>query len=234
MMDLAHRHDIAEMMDAPDTPPADYAAALRDLAAVNRVTRTHAPILAWLSRATRGWPQGSAVSVLDVASGHGDLLRAIHAWATRAGFTPVLSGVDLNPRSAVEAAAHTAPGVTIAWHTADVFAFTPAPKPDFIVSSQFAHHLSDDEIVAFLQWLERHAARGWLVADIHRHVIPYYGFRILCRIFFWHRIVRIDGTISVARSLTPAEWRGLLARAGLEARVRWHALFRLTIGRLKP
>ncbi len=233
-MDLSHRHDIAERMDDPDVPAADYAAALRDLAAVNRVTRTHAPVLAWLRQATRDWPAGSALSVLDVASGHGDLLRAIHSFATRAGFTPVLSGVDLNPRSAVEAAAHTPPDMAITWHTADVFAFTPQPRPDFIVSAQFAHHLTDNEIVAFLQWMERCAARGWLVTDIHRHVIPYYGFRLLCRLFFWHRIVRLDGTISIARSLTPAEWRSLLARVGVQARVRWHALFRISIGRLKP
>jgi 2-polyprenyl-3-methyl-5-hydroxy-6-metoxy-1,4-benzoquinol methylase len=233
-MDLSRRHDITEMMDLPDTPPAEYAAALRDLAAVNRVTRTHAPILAWLRQATRSWPPGSPLSLLDVASGHGDLLRAIHRWATTAGFVPVLSGVDLNPRSAREAADHTPPDMTITWHTADVFAFAPDRRPDFIVSSHFAHHLSDNQIITLLQWMEKQSARGWLVADIHRHVIPYYGFRLLCRIFFWHPIVRIDGTISVARSLTPREWRTLLARAGLEARVRWHAIFRISIGRIKP
>ncbi len=233
-MDLSHRHDIAEMMDLPDTPPADYAAALRDLAAVNRITRTHAPILAWLQQATRGWPVGRTLSLLDVASGHGDLLRAIHRWATRAGFVPILSGVDLNPRSAAEAAAHTPSDMTITWHTADVFDFVPGPPPDFIVSAQFAHHLSDGQIVTLLQWMELHAGRGWLLADIHRHVIPYYGFPLLCRLFFWHPIVRIDGQISVARSLTPQEWRALLARAGLEAKVRWHAIFRISIGRIKP
>jgi len=36
-----------------------------------------------------------------------DLLRAIHSWATRRGLMLVLSGIDLNPRSAIEAVAAT-------------------------------------------------------------------------------------------------------------------------------
>lgn len=232
-MDLSHRHDIPEMMDDPSISAEDYAASLRDLARVNWVTRTHTPVLAWLDHATRAWPAGQIISVLDVASGHGDLLRAVHRWALKRGLQPVLSGIDLNPRSATEAALATPEGAEITWRTGDVFEDAPNPKPDFIISSQFAHHLTDAQALAFLRWLEAHAARGWLVADIHRHVIPYYGFRVLCWAFGWHRIVRLDGTISVARSFTPAEWRSLVAQAGLDATVKWHALFRITIGRIR-
>ncbi len=232
-MDLSHRHDLEEEMDGPDVPPAEYAAALRDLSRVNVVTRTHAPILAWLRSATKEWPHGHELRLLDVASGHGDLLRATHRWATRRGFVPVLTGIDLNPSSAIVAAAATPDDMRITWQTGDVFDHRPIPPPNFIVSSQFAHHLTDTQLVDFLLWLERHATKGWLIADLHRHVIPYYGFRVLCRIAFWHSIVRTDGTISIARSLTPSEWRALLDRAGLTAEVRWHPLFRLTIARLK-
>ena len=42
-----------------------------------------------------------------------DLLRAIHSWATRRGLMPVLSGIDLNPRSAIEAVAATPTGTVI-------------------------------------------------------------------------------------------------------------------------
>jgi 2-polyprenyl-3-methyl-5-hydroxy-6-metoxy-1,4-benzoquinol methylase len=231
-MDLSHRHDLPERMDDPDVSPEDYARALGELAMVNRLTRTHAPILSWLNRATRGWAPGTTVSILDVASGHGDLLRAIHRWAMRRHLVPVLAGIDLNPRSAIEAAAATPPEMTILWQTGDVFDHVPATRPDFIVSSQFVHHLSDDQVVDFLRWMERHAARGWFIGDIHRHAIPYYGFRVLCRLMAWSAIVRLDGTISVARSFRKPEWRALLARAGLEAEVTWHLPFRLCVGRL--
>jgi hypothetical protein len=63
-MDLSRRSEMPEMMDDADISVLDYAQALRDLATVNHITRTHAPVLAWLRRATRDWPEGWAVSVL--------------------------------------------------------------------------------------------------------------------------------------------------------------------------
>jgi SAM-dependent methyltransferase len=206
---------------------------LRDLARVNRVTFTHRPILAWLDAVTAELPRGSRVSVLDIASGQGDLLRAIRVWGRDRGFRLILEGLDLNPQSAVEAEAATPPLMGIVWTTGNVFSHVPDPTPDFIVSSQFTHHLDDADVVAFVQWLDRHAGRGWLIADLHRHWIPYYGFRFLCWMLGFHRIVRIDGTISIARSFRRMEWQALLERAGIAADIGWRIPFRYCISRLK-
>ena len=231
-MDLARRSDLPEVMDDPEFPLADYQRCLRDLAALNRLTMTHRPTLRWLRHATQGWEAGRALSVLDVAYGDGDLLRAIHRWATRQGLAPVLSGIDLNPRSAAVAAA-TPPGEAIAWHTGDVFAYTPAPPPDFIVSSQFLHHLPDEMVVACLAWMERHAQRGWCVVDIHRHALPYYGFDLLARAMGWHRVVRTDGTISIARGFRLGEWRALVSAVVPDAAASWQFPFRLSARHLR-
>lgn len=232
-MNLAQRSDLPEVMDDPATPPAVYARCLHDLATVNRVTFTHRPTLRWLDRATRDLPADTAVSILDVACGEGDLLRAIHGWATRRGRPVHLEGIDLNPRSAVAAAAQTPPGVTIRWRTGDVFAYAPQPKPDYIVSSQFTHHLADADVVRFLRWLDLHAARGWFVADLHRSQFAYWGFGLLATIAGWHPIVRQDGMVSVARSFRRADWRRLLAEAGLTAEIHWRLAFRWCVGQLK-
>ncbi|CAH2600410.1 Methyltransferase domain-containing protein [Rhodovastum atsumiense] len=233
-MDLSRRSDLPEVMNDPATPPEVLARCLADLATVNRLTLTHRPTLRFLARATRDWPRGTPVSVLDVAYGQGDLLRAVHRWALRAGLVPVLAGLDLDPRSAGIAAAATPADMTIAWQTGDVFDHVPNPPPDFIVSSQFAHHLNDAQILAFLRWMDLHARRGWFISDLHRHALPYYGFRLLARMMRWHRIIREDGTISIARAFRPGEWRALLTEAGVtQARVRWHMPFRLCVARLR-
>ena len=233
-MDLSRRSDQPEVMNDASTPPEVFARCLADLAAVNRLTLTHRPTLRFLARATRDWPRGSPLSVLDVAYGDGDLLRAIHRWAIRVGLLPVLAGVDLDPRSAGIAAAASQPGVDIDWRSGDVFDYLPDPAPDFVVSSQFTHHLTDKQVVAFIRWMEAHARRGWLIADVQRHVIPYYGFRVLAWIMRWHRIIRQDGTISIARAFRIGEWRALLAEAGVtQATVRWHMPFRLCVARLR-
>ena len=220
-------------MDDPALPQADYERCLHDLAAVNRVTFTHRPTLGWLDRATRALPAGRAVSILDVACGEGDLLRAIHRWAERRNRPVRVEGLDLNPRSAAAAAAQTPPDMTIAWRTGDAFAYAPDPRPDFIVTSQFTHHLPDAAIVQFLRWLERHAACGWFIADLHRAAFAYWGFGLLATVARWHPIVRRDGMISVARSFRRAEWQRFLAEAGVTAEVSWHLAFRWCVGRLK-
>lgn len=232
-MDFSRRSTEPEEMDAETTSAEDYARCLRDLAGVNRVTFTHQSTLNWLTRATRDLPRGARVSILDVACGHGDLLRAIRRWADKLGLAAILEGIDLNPRSAVVAAAVTTPEMAIAYRTGDVFDYDPAPSPDFIVSSQFAHHLTDDQVVRFLRWLDRHAARGWLIADLHRHALAYYGFPLLARAARWHRIVRQDGQISIARGFRRAEWERLLAEAGVTAEIQWSFPFRYGVGALK-
>jgi SAM-dependent methyltransferase len=106
-MDLSVRADLPELMDAADLDPIIYDRCLRDLAAVNRVTFTHRATLRWLSNAVESSPSGQEISVLDVAYGQGDLLRAIGTWAAKRGQKIRLSGIDLNPRSAAAARAAT-------------------------------------------------------------------------------------------------------------------------------
>jgi 2-polyprenyl-3-methyl-5-hydroxy-6-metoxy-1,4-benzoquinol methylase len=232
-MSLAQRSTQPEVMDTDLLSQAEYARCLRDLANVNRVTMTHRPTLQWLTRATRDLPRGSEISILDVGCGEGDLLRAIRRWSDKRGFSVTLEGLDLNPRSAVAATAATAPDMAIGWRTGDVFAFEPRPRPDYIVSSQFAHHLANADVVRFLHWLEDHAAGGWFISDLQRNAVSYYGFRVLALVAGWHRVVRTDGTISIARSFRRPEWERLLTEAGIQATVRGRIPFRLSVERLK-
>jgi len=230
-MDLSRRSDLSELMDDPALSRADYERCLHDLAAVNRVTLTHRPTLRWLDRATRDLPADRPVSILDVACGEGDLLRAVHRWAARRGRAVRLEGIDLNPRSALAAAAQTPPDAGIRWRTGDVFDYAPDPAPDLIVTSQFTHHLTDADVVRFLRWLEHHAARDWLIVDLHRAAFAYWGFGLLATVARWHPIVRRDGMISVARGFRRAEWERLLAEAGVPGDIRWHPGFRWSVSR---
>ena len=232
-MDLSRRSSLPELMDTERVDQADFARCLADLATVNRLTLAHRPTLAWLARATRELPPGGSFRVLDVACGEGDMLRAIARWAARHGLHPVLEGVDLNPHSAPAARAATPPGMAITFHTADVFEFRPELPPDFVVSSLFTHHLADAQVVRFLRWMSATARRGWFVNDLHRHPVSFHGFAALAAAARWHRFVRHDGPVSIARAFRPAEWQSLLAEAGVSAEVRRVFPFRLCVGHLE-
>jgi 2-polyprenyl-3-methyl-5-hydroxy-6-metoxy-1,4-benzoquinol methylase len=232
-MNLQHRSQQEEEMDAPSTDRQTYEICLRDLSQVNRLTFTHRPTLRWLREAVRTIPAGATITILDVACGHGDLLRAISTWAAKHQISVDLHGIDLNPRSADIASAATPLHMAITYHTADVFDFQPDNPVDLIVTSQFTHHLTDDAIVRLLLWADRTARHGWFIADLHRHALAYYGFPLLARLAGWHRIVRKDGQISIARSFRRKDWEALLARAGLQARIVWRLPFRYCVSALK-
>ena len=228
-MSLATRSALPELMDEPALDEAVYQACLSDLAALNRLTMTHRPTIIWLDRATRGLLPGAQISILDVAYGQGDLLRAVAKWANKRGFNAALSGIDLNPRSRAAAIAPTPEHDKIAYFTGDVFDFTPVSPPDYIVTSQFTHHLPDGELVRLLRWLQAHAVQGWHIMDLHRHFVAYYGFPLLARLMRWHKIVRHDGQVSIARGFTGRDWEMLLAQAGVAAEVRWQVPFRHSV-----
>lgn len=230
---LKERSTQSELMDDDDISNTDYNQCLADLASVNRVTRTHQATLHWLDQAMKCLPKGAPITVLDVACGQGDLLRMIHRFAAQRGFKITLQGIDMNPNSAIAARQVTSSSMNITFYTGDVFTFTPTSPPDFIVSSQFTHHLGNTQIVSFLQWMEQYARHGWFIADLQRHPLSYYGYSLLARLAHWHPIVRQDGAVSIARSFRRADWQALLAQAGIQADIRWHVPFRLCVGRLK-
>jgi len=218
-----------EQMDTDCADYDDYRRCLRDLSRVNTITLTHRPTLAWLKRRTQGL---QSFSLLDVACGYGDALRAVRRWADRRGVTARLEGIDLNPWAT--RAAREATDTSITYRSGDAFALDQHEVFDFIISSQFTHHLTDDEIVRFIHWMDVHARRGWFIADLHRHWLPYYGFGVLAWLARWHHFVLSDGRISIARAFVPADWQRLVRLAGLAAHdvaITWHFPFRLCVER---
>jgi 2-polyprenyl-3-methyl-5-hydroxy-6-metoxy-1,4-benzoquinol methylase len=157
------------------------------------------------------------------------MLRTIAQWGARAGVTLELTGIDLNPRSAAIAAAATPPGIAIDWRTGD-YAGLAGQGWDVVLSSLVAHHMTHVQLIAFLRFMDTEAKAGWFVNDLHRHGFAYLGYPLLARLFFWHRIVREDGQLSIARSYRPSEWPPLLAESGVrKARVFRAFPFRLCV-----
>ena len=235
MPDFTRRADEPELMDGDTVSQAQFAACMRDLATVNSVTLARRPTLAFVAAALRAAPQGRVPTVLDIGFGEGDMLRAIARLCERRGIKVRLVGIDLNPRSEPAARAATPAAMGIDFRTGDAFAW-PAGEPlDLVISSLVTHHMADEEILRFLRWMEAHARLGWLINDLHRHWLPYYGFTAIAAAMRWHAFVRHDGPLSIARAFVRADWETRLGAAGVagQARIAWWFPFRYCVERPK-
>lgn len=235
MIALRERSRAPEMMDTERVDLATFEACLKDLERINRWTGAYRITLGWLERLRRAHELRGLVLV-DVGSGYGDMLRRIAAWGVVRGVALDLMGVDLNPHATMIAARATPPGPSIRYVTADVFELSPALRPDVVISSLFAHHLDDRQLVRFLRWMEASARLGWLINDLHRHPLAYGIARWAPRLLHMNRLVRHDAAVSVARSCVRRDWERLLAEAGLAGpptTVSWRFPFRYAVGRIK-
>jgi SAM-dependent methyltransferase len=235
-LDFSRRNALPELMDADDTDFQTFRACLVDLAKVNQLTLAYRPTLAFFRELTAvgGLPWDRRVSVVDVGSGSGDMLRRLDRWAAKRAYKLDLAGVDLNPWSAVTARQLTNPRRRIRFVTANIFDYRPAAPVDIVISSLFTHHLDDAAIIKFLRWMDANARIGWFINDLHRHPLPYHLFKHASRTLGFHHFVQHDGPVSIARAFAPTDWQALLQAADIpDATVKSYFPFRLCVSRLK-
>jgi 2-polyprenyl-3-methyl-5-hydroxy-6-metoxy-1,4-benzoquinol methylase len=211
--DLSQRFYLDEWMDGPCSEQ-ELRACLSDLEEVNECVFVYQPTLAWLATLLPAHPAG--LHLVDVGCGSGDMLRTIEKWALDHSLPIRLTGVDRNERSLRFAQERTAVASSIRYVQGDAAAISDVEKVDIVISTHLAHHLSDEEIVSFLEWMERAAGVGWFINDLHRERVPYIAFHLLARCMNWHPFIRHDGPVSVLRSFQPDDWTRYLTSAGIE------------------
>jgi SAM-dependent methyltransferase len=233
--DLRHRAQLSEQMDEPCSRD-ELRACLRDIAKTNRWLMGYRPLMHWLNTFVLP-PSAEPLHILDVGCGYGDGLRRIEQWANTRGIAVELTGLDLNPVTVAIAAEVSPTANKIEWISADVLAYTPKRPVDLVISSLFAHHLVEADIVRFLRWMEHHAQLGWFINDLSRGAVSFHLFRVFSKLTGLHHFVQHDGPVSIARSFLPEDWRRMCASAGLRDHsvlIRGFTAARLCVQRRKP
>lgn len=235
MVSLRHRCHDPELMDGDHVSQQEFAACIEDLARVNTLTLARPPTLAFIDRALAATPESRVPTIVDVGYGAGDMLQAIARLVARRRRRARLVGFDINPRSEAVARRLAPESMQIDFRTGDALAMPPDEPVDIVISSLVTHHMEDEEIVRFLEWMESRASMGWFVNDLHRHRFSYHGFRLLAAAMRWHPFVRHDGPLSIARAFRREDWLALLGQAGVAGKIRlqWKFPFRYCVERAK-
>lgn len=203
-----------ELLDGEDLDPRLLAGNLREIRLINRYLGWNGAGVRIVERLAREAGL-RCFSYLDVATGSGDLPRAVLRSASRSGRQVEVAALDYSP--AVLAAARDYLGsAPVALYQGDARAL-PFPDHHFdIVSFALAlHHFAPDEAAQILRELARVSRRAWLVVDAERSFPAYLGVNAM-RLLLRNPLTRHDAPASVLRAYTLPELRGILDRTGLD------------------
>lgn len=207
-MSIGHQRVILpELLD--DASPDVARVNLRDLVRINRYLGGHAILQRLMAGFVR--PEDS-FSMLDVGAASGDMAAVLRRRYPRAAIT------SLDRKSMhLEQAAH--PKLA-----ADAFLLPFAARSfDFVFSSLFLHHFTDNQVVDLFGNFRTVARRAVLAIDLERGPIAYHFIPATKWLFGWHDISLYDGPVSVRAAFKKDELLTLALRAGLDrARVSVH------------
>lgn len=221
-----------ELMDEPAQDRAELARSLADLRAVNRWLGGTRVVLHHLEALFERHPRAS-YRILDLATGSGDIPLRVARWARERGAEVEIVATDNHAGTLALARAHTAADPAVRTEMADALDLRwPDGSFDVALLSTALHHFDDEgDCLRVLREMDRVSRIGLIVNDLARSRAALLGARLLAAtVWRTHPVTRHDGPLSILRSFTPAELRGLAARAGFErARVKAHLPFRVAL-----
>ena len=214
--------DAVEQMDLPDCDPDRLERTYRQFALVNGAlsgwrrlyVREIRPLLS----------AGSAITVLDIGSGGGDLALRLAWWAARDRLRLRVTGIDPDIRA--HAFASSRPPVSgVAFrhaHTTELL--REALTFDVVISNHVLHHLQPAELQPFLADSEALARTKVLHNDLRRSAVAYALFSVAA-LPFRGSFIREDGLTSIRRSYTRQELEDLAPPGwGVEPSSAFHQL----------
>ena len=213
-----------ELLDNPNVSPEELLGSLNFMRQVNELLGGHRAILEYFSR--QDLPE--TFTVLDIACGGGDTPFALAKWAGARGKRARITAIDLQPLCVAYAAQNfSSPDILYLDHSA--FDIERLGRFDYVTSSMFFHHLSDEDIVRLLRLMRKVARRGWIVNDLYRGALNYAGAWFL-GMLSGRPMIFNDAKLSVARAFRPEDLERYRTAAGLsDARIRRRPVFRITL-----
>lgn len=201
---------------------------LRDMARANRWLGANRAVVRRVARWVEDLPQGRRTSILDVATGGGDLPLSLRRWSLRHARMVALFASDVSAEVlAVARKELSGQPIVLLRHDALAMPFADS-SVDIVICTQALHHFDQHRATQLLRELARVARIGVIVNDLRRSYLAYWGARLLaCGPV--SALSRHDGPLSVLRAYTPAEVRALVERAALSGTVRRAPGFRVEI-----
>lgn len=211
------RSEDEELLDGASHDTNELAANFRDIKRVNHLLGGTSAVLRHLPVLMESTPADQLVTILDLATGCGDIPLAITRWARKADKRVQVVASDYAEDILALAKEQTAhdPDITVARHDARAVDL-PDASFDIVLCSLSLHHFDPEEAVQILREMNRLARCGFILNDLRRSKLGYAAAWIAAHLTTRNRLTRNDAPLSVRRAYTPDELRHLILQAGID------------------
>jgi ubiquinone/menaquinone biosynthesis C-methylase UbiE len=218
------RQPTAELLDTDSGTPDEIAASLADLRGINRrfggVATSEAMVRSVIQELG-----STSLSLLEVAAGSGYVPETIRQHLEQRGFHLEVTLLDRAP-SHLKQGGSSDNGVKAV--AADALALPFRDDSfDLVSCTLFTHHLSPQQVVAFVNEALRVCRSAVLINDLVRHSL-HLALVYAALPIFRSPITRHDSLASVRQSYTVEEMRALLQKTtAARVQIHGHFLFRM-------
>jgi ubiquinone/menaquinone biosynthesis C-methylase UbiE len=200
-----------EWMDVAEAATPELERDLRNLASLNRRFGACRAVLGKLSPLLR---TGRPLQILDLATGGGDIPRAIVRRARALGCPVSITAVDRQAATLCLAGKFSAGFPEIDYVCADIVRFVPEKPADIVMCNLALHHFEESDVIGMLREFRRLARRAVLVTDLRRSRLAQAGIVAVTQLFYREPMTRHDARVSAARAFSFAELHRLALAAG--------------------
>lgn len=215
-----HRVVIPELLDTDSGTAEEIAGSLRDLARINRWFGGNAT-LATLVRNVAQKVGKNHLTLLDVASGNGEVARQVQSTLEKDGIDIAVTLLDRSPKHlGANSRVVAADALALPFHDSSF---------DLVASTLFVHHLEPEQVTAFTREGLRVCRAAFLINDLIRHPL-HVGLVYAGLPLFRSRITWNDAPASVRRAYTVEEMLESVRRADpRRIDLSRHYLFRMGV-----
>lgn len=204
-----------ELMDDPALDERAHLLALTGLERLNAASGAVRQIWSAIHPLYEG--SDRQISLLDIATGGGDVPLGLARLAATEGRSLQVSGADISQR-AIELCQRRAAeaGLEACFFPLDALHGTIPEHYDVVTANLFTHHLDPPDVIALLKRMSESAARLLIISDLERSWLNYVQVIIATRLLSTSPVVHYDGPTSVRAAYTLAEFKQMGDSAGLQ------------------
>jgi 2-polyprenyl-3-methyl-5-hydroxy-6-metoxy-1,4-benzoquinol methylase len=180
--------------------------ALDKIAKINQLLGGNQLTLHGVQELIHNIDKSQQITIVDVGCGNGDMLRKLADFGLKNEYTFILIGIDANDFTINYARKLSEKYTNISYSCEDIFdkQFNEL-KYDIVLCTLTLHHFKNNEIENLLNLFYTNSKKGIVINDLHRSIIPYRLFHLLCFVFNLNKMSKQDGLTSILRGFKKQE-----------------------------